>query len=104
MKPVGRRMTVDFYNPTDTVPAVGMVVVERRHDGALKGYSRVLSVRPVKVKVSRGERARYALRVERIPTPPEIAAVDSVSYGGATWFTVTDYPPKPKRDRWSPLL
>ena len=93
MKPVGRKMTVDWYGDNET-PEVGNVIRNCSADGTVKGYARVLSVRQAKVRVSRGENARYSLRLEPI---------DSIPPEGVT-FTVTAHPPKPKIDRFSPLL
>lgn len=96
MRPKLRPFTVDFHGEDWREPVPGDVI---RHVGAralVLGYLRVVDVRRVRVKVSRGEAARFRLGVLRLPgKPPE----------GAT-FTVTSYPPKPRAppDRWSPLL
>lgn len=93
MRPKPRRFTVDWYSEVDA-PKVGDVVRDVGLRGTVRGYLRVLSVRQVVVRVSRGESARYALQTERLPgKPPE----------GASW-TMYANPPKPKRDRFSPLL
>ncbi len=94
MRKKPRRHIVDFFDPAEAAPVVGNVIRYLSHKGIVLGYLRVLSVRQVKVRVSRGEVARYALQVERLEgKPPE----------GANW-TMTQNPPKPKVDRWSPLL
>ena len=99
MRRKGRPYTVDFYNDDYTVPEPGNIIRDVSHKGLVKGYLRVLCVREVKVRVSRGENARYALRIERLGERPPTIGVS---------FTVTAYAPKPKkpsdRDRFDPLL
>jgi hypothetical protein len=100
MRRKGRPYTVDFYSEDHQVPEVGHLIRDVSHKGLVRGYLRVLSVRLVKVRVSRGEVARYALRIERLSKQPQ---------GESVSFTVTAYPPTPKSkpladDPFSPLL
>ena len=99
MRRKGRPYTVDLYKDDYTVPEPGNIIRDVSYKGLVKGYLRVLSVREVKVRVSRGEHSRYALRIERLA---ERSSTEDVS------FTVTAYAPKPKepsdRDRFDPLL
>jgi hypothetical protein len=96
MRQKPRRMIVDFFDPADPAPEVGNVVRHVGSNARVLGYLRVVSVRRVKVRVSRGEHARWALGMERLAERPR---------EGVSW-TMTDRPrkPKPKVDRWSPLL
>lgn len=96
MKRAGQRMTIDYFDPADVPPAPGMVFRDVSASGRVRGYCRIQAARKVKVRVSRGEVARYAVWFERL-------AGDRPPHEGAD-FTVTANPRKPKRDRWSPLL
>lgn len=100
MKPKGTPYTVDFYSEGFPVPQPGDLVLDVSHTQAVRGYFRVLSSRPVKVRVSRGEVARFAMRIQRINELPE---------GSQVAFTVYGYAPKargkkPKGDQFLPLL
>lgn len=90
-----RSHVVDFYRAEDQPPRVGDLIREVSHTALVRGYLRVHAVRQVKVRVSRGEVARYRLQVERLACRPA---------GEPVTFTVDDYAPKPKVDRFSPLL
>lgn len=88
--------TIDCFDDFPT-PEAGQAFRWVSHKGDVKGYYRVLTVRPVKVRVSRGERERVRCQIERLPGKP----VDGAR------FTVYDHPPRikdPSRDKWSPLL
>lgn len=100
MKPKGTPYTVDFYTEGFPVPQPGDVVLDVSHTQAVRGYFRVLASRQVKVRVSRGEVARFALRIQRLTALPD---------GAQVAFTVYGYAPKPRgkkpiSDRFSPLL
>lgn len=72
--------TVDFYREDEPVPEVGTVL---RYVSAVKkvaSYFRIRSVRPVQVRVSRGEVARYALGLERLERRPEGEPVKLTTY------------------------
>ena len=100
MKRGARPYTVDFYEEGHPLPQVGQCLREVSHKQTISGYMRIQSVRLVKVRVSRGEVARYKLMIERLNDMPP----------GGVSFTVYTYPPrkKPKptldADRFSPLL
>lgn len=94
MRKKPRIFNIDFFSPNDPTPEPGQVLRHCSYQDKVLGYFRIGAVRQVQVRVSRGEVARYALQVERLPAkPPEGAQV-----------TVWNYPPKAKVDRWSPLL
>lgn len=88
-----RRFTVDMYD--DRVPVIGDVVRHFNFRGDILGFYRLLDVRRVKVRVSRGETARFTLFMERLPGFPKQAL---------RILSVYDHPPRPKPDRFSPLL
>lgn len=93
-----RRMIVDMHD--ERVPAVGDIVRHHNTRGSVLGFLRVVGVRQVKVKVSRGEVARFALALERLdgfPSPPPRGQI-------LRFLNVHDNPPRPKPDRFSPLL
>lgn len=94
-KPKGSRYVVDFYNPDDPEPMPGDIMQSFSHTGEHQRFWRILSVRKVKVRVSRGEAARYALRLHSLPEIPE---------GSLISFTTHSHPPKPrKRNPVDPL-
>lgn len=100
MKPKGTTYTVDFYTEGFPVPKPGDLVRDVSHTEEVRGYFRVLSSRQVKVRVSRGELARFAMRVQRLEALPD---------GAEVAFTVYGYAPKargkkPEDDRFLPLL
>lgn len=98
MKPRGRLYTVDFFRESDPTPEAGNIIREVSPKNIVKGYLRVISAREVRVRVSRGEVARYTMRIERLDQRPP---------GQAVAFTVYSYA-KPakgsKPDRFDPLL
>lgn len=75
MKPKGTPYTVDFYTEGFPVPQPGDVVLDVSHTQAVRGYFRVLASRQVKVRVSRGEVARFVLRIQRLTALPDGAQV-----------------------------
>ena len=100
MKRAAKYYTVDFYTEDHPHPQLGDVIRDVSHTSQVRGYLRVLSVRQVQVRVSRGEVARYKLSVQRLEKMPP----QGVS------FTVHGYAPKKKAplthqgDAFSPLL
>jgi hypothetical protein len=78
-----KHWTVDVM-PGSYHPAEGQVVRELRHDGTLRGYSRIVSLRDVRVRVSRGEEARYRMGMQGLDALPE----------GGWQYVVQSYPPK----------
>jgi hypothetical protein len=87
------KYTVDIYDERRP-PEVGQNLRHISYKGVVKGYLRLVGVRQVQVRVSRGEVARFRLELERLPGIPQ----DGVQ------LTVWDHTPKPKRERFSPLL
>lgn len=90
--------TVDFFSEHCPAPKAGDLVRRLSAEGKERGFLRVLSSRQVRVKVSRGEMARYTMTVERLAEQPE---------GEEVTFTVHGYRKRPKtpaRDKFSPLL
>lgn len=101
MRKKPRTYIVDMHSPSPNRPEPGQVFRHVSSKGVVLGYQRVVGVRQVRVRVSRGETARYALQVERL---------DGMPAGGAT-FTVHDHPRRPRTrpdpfcaDRFLPLL
>lgn len=92
--------TVDFFSEHCPSPKAGDLVRRLSAEGQERGFFRVLSSRQVKVKVSRGETARYTMKIERLTEQPE---------GEEVTFTVHGYRKRkqtktPARDKFSPLL
>lgn len=100
MKPRGRAYTVDFFRESDAAPEAGNIVREVSDKQMVKGYLRVLSVRQVRVRVSRGEVARYALRIERLNERPQDQPVAFTVYS----YAKPKAPKGHKPDRFDPLL
>ncbi|QYW02186.1 hypothetical protein CPT_Sonora_085 [Stenotrophomonas phage Sonora] len=96
MRPKPRKFTVDWYSEKDG-PLPGDFVRHRNPSGKLIGFYKILQVRQVQVRVSRGEVARYVLSMERIePRQLDGRILDVWNH---------PHTPKPKvPDRFSPLL
>lgn len=94
MRKKPRVIVVDFHEADHRVPREGDLVRVVSYRKVVKHYLRVLSVRQVKVRVSRGEAARYRCAVERLlgGRPPD---------EGVDWTTY-EYPPKPKVSETGP--
>lgn len=86
---------LDWHGEGDPGFAPGQIMRRLNTQKQVGGYYRVVSVRQVRVRVSRGETSRWSLGVERLAERPADEAVT---------FTVQDHAPRPKPDRWSPLL
>ena len=105
MRKKAPRYVIDIFGEDGRAPDVGTIFREIAPNAkkGFKGFVRILSVRPVKVKKSRGETARYALTIERLAELPE---------GETVAMTVRSYskPKAPKGmdkqpgDRFDPLL
>ena len=99
----GARYVIDIFGDDGCAPEVGTVFREIDEQKGLKGFVRILAARPVKVRKSRGETARYTLTIERLAQLPE---------GADVTMTVNAYSkrkaPKPSDDqpgdRFDPLL
>lgn len=79
--------TIDVY-AGGVHPSVGHVIRRLSARGVVLGFLRVLAVRSVRVRVSRGEEARYRVTLEWLAGEPD-AGADS---------TVVDHE-KPRRPR-----
>lgn len=92
MKRKSPGFVLDMYD--ESVPRVGDVYRDVGARSQVLGYCRILEVRRVNVRTSRGEVSRWRLKVERLEgNPPE-----------GCRFTVTRHTPRRRRDRFSPLL
>lgn len=92
MKRGARKFTLDIFD--DTIPDVGQAFLHLSAKDKPLGYKRVIGLRQVKVRVSRGEKTRWVLYIESLPGEP----AEGIA------FSVWDNPRTKKRDQFSPLL
>jgi|SRR5579862_1099294 len=85
--------TIDVY-AGGIHPSVGNVIRRCLSSGKVLGYLRVLALRPVRVRVSRGEEVRYRVSLQWLSCEPEEGA-DMTVYDHPRHFPTAPRRPVP---------